>query len=268
MKTYTLFLPDITEEDLLPDGSEFDEIADYEDYESLALLNKEKYEAQDNYEMYTSDSESDSDSSEYTDSSEFHLPEAVSPKNDFDQSTFQSLFLEDDMEMNNMVGMIEQYDEVPEYYVDAESWIKSTNNLCISCSNKIQGMPMFIPGSWHNRVITKKPHELERERPGELNPLNNFQNQEIQIEQKVMKVHRRVLTCHERCSKRYIQTVKDSEITDKWQCLQLLKELVKDLRGIDVVNIEEGLDKSIMMQYCGPDGISAQKFNELNAPKI
>ena len=92
---------------------------------------------------------------------------------------------------------------------------------------------------------------------------NNYQSNEIHVEQKVMKVH--YLTCNERCAKRYINRVKDSKITDKWQCLHLLKELVQNLKGIRVNEIEEGLDKGIQMQYCGPNGVSVQKFREMNS---
>jgi hypothetical protein len=45
----------------------------------------------------------------------------------------------------------------------------------------------------------------------------------------------------------------------------MLKELVKDMKGVVVKEIQEGLDKNIMMQYCGPNGVSAQKFREMNS---
>jgi len=249
VRTYTLFLPDITEEDLVPDGNEFEFIQDYEDYENLTKISDHGSAENifsDEYDM------SGSNESE----SEFFIPEVPSPT-----TTYDNIFAPDSME-NQMPANV-NYEEIPTYYSGKDSWIKSTNILCISCSNKIQGMPMFIPLSWHSRVVTKKIDPENEFNASELDPLNNYQSNEIHVEQKVMKVH--YLTCNERCAKRYINRVKDSKITDKWQCLHLLKELVQNLKGIRVNEIEEGLDKGIQMQYCGPNGVSVQKFREMNS---
>lgn len=260
VKTYTLFLPDITEDDLIPDGNEFEYIQDYEDYENLPKI----------ADVYTSDNifsdDGEQECSHASDEecngsdADYYIPEMVSP-----QSTYDNLFASETIEAIETTET-QSYDEIPMYYSGVKNWIKSTNILCISCSNKIQGMPMFIPLSWHNRVVTKKvdtSQESSEYSITELDPLNNYQSNEINTEQKVMKVH--YLTCNERCAKRYITYVKDSKISDKWQCLQLLKEVVQNMKGVKITDIEEGLDKGIQMQYCGASGISVQKFRELNS---
>lgn len=281
VKTYTLFLPDITEDDLIPDGSEFEYIQDYEDYENLYKIidvhvsdslfsdseggtacgmdGIDRADLTDLADDANCDDDSEQEYSHTSDEdrpgseTDYYIPEVISP-----QSTYSNIFDSETMETQS-------YDEIPMYYSGVKNWIKSTNILCISCSNKIQGMPMFIPLSWHNRVITKKVDTtLENDyNITELDPLNNYQSNEINTEQKVMKVH--YLTCNERCAKRYITHVKDPKISDKWQCLQLLKELVQNMKGIRITDIEEGLDKGIQMQYCGAGGISVQKFRELNS---
>jgi hypothetical protein len=261
MKTYTLFLADITEDDLAPDGSEFDSIREYEDYESSskAPWNQDTIES---FADLVDPSDSSETSCEINDSDEFHIPEI--------SSTYDSLFTVEDDTIRN-IGITEdsdrdeQYDEIPAYYSGINTWIKSTNIHCISCSNKIQGMPLFIPLSWHSRLVAKPANTDIDTDASELDPLNNYQLNETQVEQKVMKVH--FLTCNERCAERYINKVKDAKITDKWQSLQLLKEVVQDMKKIKITEIQEGLDKNLMMQYCGPSGISVQRFRELNESK-
>lgn len=294
MRTYTLFLPDITEDDLMPDGDEFSEIDEYEDYISKqnSLRNTLDYDYDSSDASQSDDSISDSDdsydddnddNSDNDDNNDDGIPDKF-------ESTYESLFLKDasqipdipddvdltdipedlmciaDIDMSgvsmSMNMSVQQYDDVPEYYVGRSTWMKSTNNLCIMCSNKIQGVPMFIPISWHRRVV--QPDVQADDDDLYLNPVHVNKT----IEQKALKIHKRVLTCNERCSKRYIVCVRDDEITDKWQSLQLLRWLVKDMKGYDPGEIREALDKSIMEQYCGPTkGISSQKFNELNMQK-
>jgi hypothetical protein len=256
IKTYTLFLPGITNDDLDPGDNEFDSVQEFEDYEHSSML-MERCDVDGADDVGVTDDVEDTDEADDTDSTS---DSSESNNTDFEIPDIEPLTKDD-----YTVFSGDSYEEVPAYYSGISTWIKSTNILCISCSNKIQGMPMFIPLSWHTRVVAKDCDASQEDSSDELDPLNGMKSGEAQVEQKVMKVH--FLTCNERCAKRYIVRVKDSKITNKWQSLQLLQILAEEVRGKKIVDIEEGLDKCIMMQYCGPNGVSAQKFREMNSVK-
>lgn len=282
MKTYTLFLPGITEADCPADESEFEIFTRGFDNEyDLDFFSQKQSDGD-----QVSDTEYSSDeytfTSEYVDaivddiedvfsddlrSESFTIPEASDSIGDL--KTYDDIFapsygmyaLED--------AAVGQYDEIPDYYADKKSWIKSTNLLCISCSNKIQGMPMFIPLSWHRRVVTKTidryddAEEYAAEELSELNSIGKSGKGSRTIEERVMKVYR--LTCNERCAKYYINNVRDANITNPRESLQMLKMLVQEIRGVTVTDIKEGLNKSIMMQYKGPSGVDVARFREMNS---
>jgi hypothetical protein len=271
MRTYTLFLPGVTEADCPADESEF-EIFSFAETEEINIYSLIKNNASEG-ESGLSDIEGSTDESlgefsgdeydfsEAEDNDVFTIPEAPTVNMQSYDDIFSTYGLENVSD--------EQFDEIPDYYVNKDSWIKSTNLLCVSCSNKIQGMPMFIPISWHKRLVTKQVDRYDNEdeyAAAELDELNNIVNTESAkhvVEERAMKVYR--LTCNERCAVYYINHVRDDNITNQRESLQMLKELVQDIRDVTVNSIKEGLDKNIMMQYKGPSGVSAQTFREMNS---
>ncbi|MEM3062320.1 MAG: hypothetical protein QW303_02055 [Nitrososphaerota archaeon] len=137
----------------------------------------------------------------------------------------------------------EQFDSIPAFYTTYESWIKSTNLLCWSCSNKFDGMPWFIPIGLMKQKITKNDKVVEviaRQVYG------NF--------------------CTPFCACRYINRIEDSRIR-KWECKNMLIKLYNEITGNNVPDIPEAEDKTIMMQYCGPHGITVQEFRLRNEQK-
>lgn len=248
MRTYTLFLPGVTEDDCPVGDDEFDVLGslthDIGEIDLYSVPNSPKANDEKSDNLLGLDGDDTSSDGE----SEVFIPEVI------EMSTFNDIFVQPSSYMPE-----EQYDELPEYYFDRESWIKSTNLHCISCSNKIQGMPLFVPLSWNKRVVTNGPKGPR----SSVSQIESLVNRQKVVERKCMKVYR--LTCNERCAKQYITNVKDRNITKPWESMQLLKELVQDIRGVKVNDIADGIDKSCMMQYCGPGGISAQSFRDKNS---
>jgi len=152
-----------------------------------------------------------------------------------------------------------QYDTIPLYYSGPKTWKRVTNLHCWCCSNVVVGVPFFVPLSWKRKTVKT---DIADESP-EIQKLNKFNCAIDNKEELVMKVHG--VMCNERCTLRYINRYNDEAITDKWVSIKLLEIVTAQLYGMQSIgDIIEAPDKSIMAQYCGPNGINVSEFRELN----
>lgn len=131
------------------------------------------------------------------------------------------------------------YDSIPPFYTRYETWPKGTNLLCWMCNNSVPGMPWFIPIG-----LVKRPDE--------------------NVEVIARRTHGNF--CSPWCASRYINRVDDPKVR-KWECKRMLLDLYKEITKNDLPDIPEAEDKTIMMQYCGPCGITVQEFRDQNNEK-
>lgn len=150
----------------------------------------------------------------------------------------------------------EQYDSIPSRYVTYDTWPKSTNLLCWGCGNKCPGMPWpIITGIVKVRVPRTNPLEFDSE-------------YEADTEEKIDVSARCVYGnfCTPWCASRYINQVNDPKIK-KWEARKMLADFYAEVTGKKLPDIPEAEDKTIMMQYCGPSGITPQEFRARNEEK-
>src|SRR5271154_4214549 len=53
----------------------------------------------------------------------------------------------------NTCNNIDEYDDIPEYFIDIKYWPKSVKRLCCVCSNQISNFPWPIPIGLHKKII-------------------------------------------------------------------------------------------------------------------
>lgn len=135
------------------------------------------------------------------------------------------------------------YDSIPPFYTQYAAWPKSTNLLCWMCNNSVPGMPWFIPIG-----LVRRPASDEDEAADVI----------------ARRTHGNF--CSPWCASRYINRVEDPKVR-KWECRKMLLDLYKEITGRDLPDIPEAEDKCIMMQYCGPCGITVQEFRDRNNEK-
>ncbi len=150
-----------------------------------------------------------------------------------------------------------QYDEIPQYYYNPKSWIKVTNLNCWTCGNKVVNIPFFVPLSWKKHVVKMDDKYITSQK------LNVYNSAIDNKEERVMKVHG--IMCNERCAARYINRHYDESITDKWASMRMLEVLTSQIYGRNTISeIQEAPDKSLMMHFSGPHGLTVKQFRELN----
>lgn len=164
------------------------------------------------------------------------------------------------------------FDSIPEYFVNRESWIKSTNLLCWYCNNKVEDIPWFIPISAQNIIIEccdtyENIDTIDYSPTSQVGSFNFYEEGNCQNEVSAIKVHGNF--CSPFCVKKYINGVKDTVIDDDdlWQINRLLLKIYKELTGLDIIDIPEADDKTKMKQYCGKAGITIQEYKYINRRK-
>jgi len=156
-----------------------------------------------------------------------------------------------------------QYDEIPRYFLDMNSWVKNTNLLCWTCGNGVAKSPWFIPLALDRRLILADATKYD-----DITAISDAavlaSNKKFR-EVSVMTVYGNYCTIY--CAQRYIIKVDDDKIINKQECERLLKRLyeIRNGHAIDEIPISE--DKTKMMQYCGPHGMSAEEFRICNENK-
>lgn len=166
---------------------------------------------------------------------------------------------------------IEQYDIIPRWFVNIETWPRSTNLDCWYCDCKNPGMPWFIPVTEIRKCIPCDPatgkilpeHTMDVSDAALLNLNSNKRYREVEA----MKTLGHF--CSICCAKTYLSKVADSRIINKWQSNKLLKKLYKLATGDTISDIPEATTKTVMIQYCGPvDGITPKEYRIGNERRL
>jgi hypothetical protein len=172
--------------------------------------------------------------------------------------------------MPNLFSAVDQnieYETLPNYFTDLESWPKSTNRLCWLCSNSILGPPWFVAIQLLKRAV---PIARNEDAPTDISTFipsaeENFESLELPTKMKdvpALKVHG--CFCSPYCVKRYILYVKDTKISNHWEAIKLLNIEYEYFIGKEVQDIPEADDPMIQIQYSGPCGITPQEYRRRN----
>lgn len=109
------------------------------------------------------------------------------------------------------------YNKFPRRFFNLDTWIKKSNLLCVTCSNKIRGVPVPIPS-----------------------------NMKFSGKHKVFDVER--IACGFPCGIRYLNK---STYNNRWDRIQQLFQLFYIFHGVHVKNIPESKDRLDQIQYGG-----------------
>lgn len=259
-RKFTLFLPNVTLDDC-PDDTSLLENLHSEDFSQIANATEELPTAEEDEE----NEESDIDFYEEADAQPAGL-EGDEPNRDENEKTVLHDILPN-LFIARTPAPIENitYEELPDIFIDAESWPKTCNLACWYCGNNFSGPPWFIPLEHVTTMITLTSDDSIALRIKD----NNFEDQGV-LSRKVKEVkglRRHGVTCLPLCSVNYIDEVNDKLIppNKKWQCKQLLTVLCEKMIGLKVTNIPEAEDRYKQIQYIGSrKGISAQEYREVN----
>jgi hypothetical protein len=176
-------------------------------------------------------------------------------------------------------GIFEEYDSLPEYFIDIDTWPKSINSLCWGCALKIYGVPYFIPiGKVKKSISITSDSDHSSNEPKTEDYSTIFENMAdftnipdiYKTPSRTKEIHALVphgRFCHEKCAQRYINRVKDPKIKNIWEASELLKYLYEKIMGKSVQFIPEAEDPMEMIQFSGPKGITAQEYRERNDNK-
>jgi hypothetical protein len=153
----------------------------------------------------------------------------------------------------------QDYETLPDYFVDVESWPKTTNLLCWCCDTSFRGMPWIIPIG----KVMKSETLTDNFTPETYGLVDH-------ISPKVREYYafqRLGCFCCEFCAQKYINRSGDPKIKNKWESGKLLLEVYKIITGRHTHYIPESEDKYMMAQYCGKKGISISEYRERNDSK-
>jgi hypothetical protein len=129
-----------------------------------------------------------------------------------------------------------EYNELPDVFVNIDSWPKSTNLQCVNCDLSFRGRPWFIP--------IKQTFKLTNDNVQE-NALIPY-----------------LIFCSPFCVMRYITFTKDPKITNTHDAIEMLKEEALLFLGKKVIHIPPAEPKTIMIQYIGEKGCTPQEYKD------
>jgi len=152
-------------------------------------------------------------------------------------------------------------DDVKQFFISKEKWITKTNLLCWHCTNSFNGAPWFIPLQINKKLVT-----------GDSGFCSEFSDYEILSSQDDIREIKIYVVfgnfCGPCCAKSYLEYSKDPELSNKWQCNELLKELFFIFYGIKIVEIPTAENPRRQRKFCGTIGITEQQYFEINEKKI
>ena len=269
-KTYILFLANVFPEDCSDDIDVLEKIGD-EYTENTSMNINDPVEI-----LEESDSE---DSSSVSPVSDEELPNLFGCTDSNILSPRHPLYEKcEDQPDENTSGINEEYDSIPEYFIDIDSWPKSVNTLCWNCNLKIYGPPYFSPIGKVKKSV-KSTESSDSSDTSEMDECPNlfdnvadftnvpdvYQTPSRTREVQALLPHGRF--CTEKCAQRYINRVKDPKIKNTWESTELLKYLYEKMTGKVAQYIPEAEDPKLMMQFYGPKGITVQEYRERNENK-
>lgn len=125
-----------------------------------------------------------------------------------------------------------EYSKIPLVFTTWQQYPQSTNLRCWYCDRSFKNPPLFIVDDITN---------LDDKRV--INPLGNF--------------------CSDNCAVKHIHLNYTGHVRDdKLKYQSMLRRERLNLRTIPI--IKPALDKTIMVQYCGPDGITPEEYGKRN----
>ena len=184
------------------------------------------------------------------------------------------------------------YDNIPKYFINRDSWIKSTNLSCCYCHDFIINVPIPIPISLQKILIPENNGEeifisvthknvknasvsniegdtsehSEMSRYIESTDDNLLYSSQIFKESKAYLIHT-CLCCDVVCAGNYIRKIDDNKITNKRESIRMLLLIYEEIM---TKHIEDIPDKDLwinMEQYCGNNGMKRENYRKKNAFK-
>lgn len=166
---------------------------------------------------------------------------------------------------------IEQYDVILKWFINVDTWPKSTNLDCWFCDCKNPGFPWFIPLTEQRKCVPCDPitGNITKSITTDVSDaaLLNLNSNKRYREVEAMKTLGHF--CSICCAKAYLSKINDQRIINKWQSNKLLKKLFRLVTGVTIGDIPEANPKTNMIQYCGPiDGVTSKEYRLSNEKRL
>lgn len=216
-----------------------------------------------------------SDCVELDESSESEYDEMVTTRIENIQISNESeTEIDDDEELPDLyftepVGTIEvvskEFDTIPNWFYNPDQWMKSTNLTCWWCGLVCQNHPWFIPLTKTKKLISDDGKYKESD--FDMSDASLLASSKKCKEISVYKPYG--IFCTPWCVMAKLNKEYDPRITNKWQCISLLKEIYKMYTKKDIDSIPEAFyPKEIMIQYCGSkNGVTPKEYRKMNYQK-
>ena len=159
------------------------------------------------------------------------------------------------------------YDTIPKYFINNNSWIKTTNLLCCYCHDKIKNTPMPI-ALGKNKILIPENDDINETIISLTDKVDDhllFCSQTMK-EVIAYKIHN-VLCCDISCVGNYIRKVTDLKIINKRESIQMSISIYKEIIKENIEDIPEKDLWIVMEQYCGSTGQKRSEYREKNLNK-
>lgn len=157
-----------------------------------------------------------------------------------------------------------EYDTMPNMYINKELWLQTTNLHCWTCSEVPKGMPITIPIQKTKITVPDNVKMCEILDLTEISDSEVLMNKSEKNVKEVFIQKPNGIFCCIQCAGWYLNTVNDKNILNKWQSVELLKDLYFDWTGISLIDIPGAADFTCMKKYKGPTGVSRQEYDIIN----
>jgi hypothetical protein len=156
-----------------------------------------------------------------------------------------------------------EYDQLPAYYIGLDSWPKNCNLQCWGCTNTFTDRPWFIPNGMTKKLLNRS---VEADIDDILNLPSSLRPMPKRTPEKYerMTFRRFGCFCTPFCAERYRRRSRDERIINVAESGKLSLLLYEEMIGVKTNEIPEAEDKTVMMQFCGPKGITAQEYRDKN----
>lgn len=161
-----------------------------------------------------------------------------------------------------------EYDTMLNWFYNPAQWTKSTNLSCWRCGLICREHPWFIP-------LTKTKKLVAVSTDGSEEIIDDIDSSDAALltssrKCKEITVYKPYgVFCTPWCVMAKLNREIDPKIINKWQCIELLKEIYKMYYGKVPTNIPECYyPKEMMIQYCGSsNGITPELYRQMNHQK-
>lgn len=132
------------------------------------------------------------------------------------------------------------YEELPKEFRNVKSWPKTTKLKCVHCDLNFRGTPYFIPLN-KKKILKTDDHGNEKE-------------------QYTYTAY--LVFCTPFCTVAYVDNIFDEHITNKWDIITMINELMEMFLEKTVIYIPHAPSKTKMIQYRGQNGISPSEYRD------